>query len=65
MTEYEQLVEKVRNISEEAAAYMEGPAKELEGFAADGELIACFVFGTTPQGHEFWWEIYKKTLVEV
>lgn len=58
---YEALTAKVFKIDKSAARYMREQApKELRDFVYCGELNSSFIWGDTPQGHNFWENIYDK-----
>jgi len=57
---YKTLTAKVAKINEGAARYMRKGAKELKSFSYDDKLDGCFVWDDTPQGHDFWEDIYDK-----
>lgn len=54
------LVDKVEAISPEAAEYLRGEAKNLSCFCPSGDLAEAFTWQCSPQGPEFWAEIYEK-----
>ena len=58
---YEALTARVSKIDKSAARYMRKHApQELKGFSYYGELNGCFVWFETPQGHDYWENIYYK-----
>ena len=57
---YEALMAKVAKIDKGAARYMRKHAPNLKDFVYDRELVCCFVWDDTPQGHDFWENIYDK-----
>lgn len=57
-TPYQDLIERVRKIDEDAAEYLAGDeVKRLPTFAQEDMLTACFFFGYTPQGFTYWYKI--------
>lgn len=59
--DYKELTAKVSKIDKSAAKYMREQApKELRDFVYCGELNSSFIWGDTPQGHDFWENIYDK-----
>lgn len=58
--EYRELIEVVNKINKDASYYMEYEARDLEGFAPCFDLMCCFYWVDTPQGHEYWSEIHQK-----
>ena len=58
---YEALTDRVAKIDKGAARYMRKHAPhDLNCFCYYGELNGCFVWCDTPQGHDFWENIYDK-----
>jgi len=58
---YLELVKKVSKINKGAARYMRKRApKEVSSFAYYGELNGCFIWCDTPQGHDFWEDIWRR-----
>ena len=57
---YEALTDRVAKIDKGAARYMRTQAPALKDFVYDSDLICCFVWGDTPQGHDFWEDINDK-----
>ena len=58
--EYLRLIEKVREIDEDAAKYLEKDAREIDGFCLSGQLKGCMTWVNTPQGQEYWSIIANK-----
>jgi hypothetical protein len=59
---YLELIMRVKKLDAEAAAYMKDHATKLEDFEYGGDLVGCFVFKKTPQGHDYWMDIRNKLL---
>ena len=57
---YEALTDRVAKIDKGAARYMRKHAPDLKDFVYDSELVCCFYWADTPQGHDFWENIYNK-----
>jgi hypothetical protein len=55
--DYLQLIEEVALIDKAAAEYMQGPMREITGFAASDDLWDVIVWELTPQGHDYWYNI--------
>lgn len=55
--EYKQLCKRIALINRGAARYMRTKAIKLDGFAYTKILSGCFVFGNTPQGKDYWFNI--------
>ena len=58
--DYQELIAQVALIDKNAAAYMQGPMRELRGFVPSGDLWEVVVWQTTPQGTDFWYDIVCK-----
>lgn len=58
--DYKELTDKVAKIDKGAARYMREQAPALKDFVYDGELINCFTWNYTPQGYDYWGNIYDK-----
>lgn len=58
--DFQKLVDRVRDVDEDAAIYMQYDARLLHSFRESGFLTNCFSFDETEQGEEYWWDIYKK-----
>jgi hypothetical protein len=58
--EYEGLIKRVAKIDEEAAEFLKTEMPKLEGFEDRGNLSGVIVWDDTPQGHEYWHEIYME-----
>jgi hypothetical protein len=65
-TPYERLIEKVREIDEDAANYLNTEARKLSSFSelhcpsAAIRLLSAFTWRETPQKHDYWFNIYRK-----
>lgn len=57
---YIELTAMVSKINKGAARYMRKHAPNLKCFSYTDELNGCFVWYDTPQGHNFWEEIWWK-----
>jgi len=55
---YTQLVERVRAVNEEAATYMNFQAPALASFQQSSKLPHAFAWDSTPQGQDFWLDIF-------
>jgi hypothetical protein len=53
--EFKDLVERVREIDPKAGEYLESRRVSLSG-----DLREVIIFSKTPQGHDYWWDIYGK-----
>lgn len=59
--EYAALCDKVEKLDPAAARYMRDPATQLkEDFSYKGDLMACFIWGETPQGHAYWSQLQDR-----
>lgn len=58
--DYQELIAKVALINKDAADYMHGPMRKLEGFSACCDLWSVIVWEDTPQGTDFWYDIACK-----
>lgn len=59
---YEVLIDKVAKIDKDASDYLRKAPYELKCFRYHGKLNSCFVWYDTPQGHDYWENIYKKLI---
>lgn len=57
---YKKLIERVRQVNQEAAEYMEIEARKLEGFRPSSRLTGAFIWAITPQGWPYWEDIRSK-----
>jgi len=55
--DYLQLIEEVALIDKAAADYMQGPMREITGFAASDDLWDVVVWEHTAQGCDYWFNI--------
>lgn len=56
-----ELIEKVRSIDTDAAAWLENEADKLAGDEfIHGDLNEWFIWMDSPQGYEFWKNIFIK-----
>jgi hypothetical protein len=55
--DYENLIERVRQLDPAAAEYLEGPAKEMSDFSYTGNLWDAFTWDDSIQGHTYWQKI--------
>jgi hypothetical protein len=58
--EYLTLISKVSQIDMKAAEYLRYEAGKLPSFNLVGDLLSCFFWDNTPQGHEYWEDIHFK-----
>ena len=58
--EYLELVGEVQKIDPNAAVYMLTEAKKLDDFIYNRSLYNVFTWADTPQGWEYWSDIYEK-----
>ena len=55
--EFEVLVEAVEKIDQEAAKYLR---ENVEYDYKDGDIASLFPWDLTPQGQDYWMDIYEK-----
>lgn len=59
--DYHKMVQRVLAVDEAAAKYLlDKDIKTIGGYKRSGDLESCFLFGDSPQGFEYWSNIYKK-----
>ena len=56
---YINLAYRVSYVNCSAAKYMLMEAPKLRDFSYDADLMCCFTWDETPQGHAFWSNIHK------
>ncbi len=52
--EYKVLVEKVREIDEDAAEFLLHEAPKMESWVDRSDLASCFLWKASPQGRLYW-----------
>jgi hypothetical protein len=57
---YFALIGEVALVDKEAAAYMHGPMREIEGFEPTGDLWGVVIWQHTKQGTDYWHDIAQK-----
>lgn len=63
--DYHKMFQRVLLVDEDAAELLlskKGRKSISTDFNKRRRLEDCFVFGDSPQGHEYWWNIYRKSL---
>ena len=55
---YNLLVERVREFDASAATFLQFQACMLPSFRYHSRLVHCFYWASTPQGEDYWLEIY-------
>jgi hypothetical protein len=58
--DYFALISEVALVDKEAAAYMHGPMREIEGFEPTGDLWCVVIWEHTKQGTDYWHDIARK-----
>lgn len=57
-TNLQLLIERVREIDWYAAKFLEDDYSEIDENCE--MLLECFVWDSTPQGHDYWYDLSKK-----
>lgn len=57
-TNLQLLIERVREIDWYAAKFLEDNCSKIEDDCS--EVIECFDWESTPQGHNYWYDLSKK-----
>jgi hypothetical protein len=57
------LIEEVKKIDKEAALYLDNEARNIEGFNESMNLLECFDWGLSSQGHSFWSRIHDDLVI--
>ena len=60
LDKYTQLVLRIYAIDANAGAYLTGDVFKLKAFNPTGDIRGCFVWHTSPQGHEYWHNIERQ-----
>jgi hypothetical protein len=55
---YLQLISRVATININAALYLLCDAPDTDGFNESGSLAGSFIWSKTPQGYDYWNDIY-------
>ena len=57
---YTLLVERVRTVDAKAAAFMQFQAPAMQHFMYSGKLFHAFPWSLTPQGADYWMDLFVK-----
>ena len=58
--DYMDLIARVALIDKNAAAYMQGPMRKLEGFSTSGDIWDVVTWERTAQGTNYWYNIAEQ-----
>lgn len=57
---FKELCNAVEKIDRDAAEWLRNDAKDFSGFREHDNLIHCFIWADSPQGHDYWENIHIK-----
>ena len=57
---HKSLVAKVRKVNREAANWLRDEAPKMDSFYPSSRLLYAFVWRDSPQGHEYWSDVFEK-----
>lgn len=58
--DYMDLIARVALIDKDAAVYMDGPMRKLEGFITSGDIWDVVIWERTEQGTDYWYNIAEQ-----